>query len=86
MLIVGKQICHVSTCARVECVAKESCQRTVVSPFKAVASASHAVIAGALAEEISGAIHNYDDQIPLALAIGVLRIVEAELIAEAGEP
>ena len=43
----------------------------------------HAAIAGTLADEIKAAIFKYEGQIPLALAIGVLRIVEKELLDDA---
>lgn len=51
--------------------------------FMAVASKSHARIAADLADEIKETIHRYDGQIPLALAVGVLRIVEKELLDDA---
>jgi hypothetical protein len=51
--------------------------------FSTVESKPHAEIAGALAEEIKAAIFKYDGKIPLALAIGVLRIVEKELLDDA---
>lgn len=82
MLIAGKQICHVSTCSAEECNEVDGCQRRVLT-LKAVSSPSHTVIAGTLAAEIKEVLHKHDG-VPLALAIGVLRIVEAELIAEAG--
>lgn len=50
--------------------------------FMAVASKSHCEIAGELSERIKAVIHEHDDRIPLALVIGVLRIVEQELIEE----
>jgi len=37
-------------------------------------------IAADLADAIKAAIYKYDGQIPLALAVGVLRIVEREII------
>lgn len=49
---------------------------------KRFATKTNADSAGELEERIKDLIHEYDDQIPLALAIGVLRIVESELIAE----
>jgi hypothetical protein len=55
-------------------------QQTDVRRFMAVASKPHAAIAGTLADEIKAAIFQYEGQIPLALAIGVLRIVEKELL------
>jgi hypothetical protein len=48
--------------------------------FMAIASKPHAQIAGELAEEIKQAIYKRADKIPLALAIGVLRIVEKEIM------
>lgn len=50
--------------------------------FMAIASKPHAQIAGELAEEIKALIYVHADRIPLALAVGVLRIVEQELIEE----
>lgn len=58
-------------------------QRTDVRKFMAVASKPHVEIAGALADELKAAIFKYEGQIPLALAIGVLRIVEKELLDDA---
>jgi hypothetical protein len=49
----------------------------------AVTNKANAELAGELAARVSELIHEYDDRIPLALAIGVLRIVENELIKEA---
>ena len=49
----------------------------------AIASKGHAQIAGELADEIKAIIYKYDQKIPLALAIGVLRIVEKELLDDA---
>lgn len=57
-------------------------QKTDVRRFMAVASKPHAAIASALADEIKAAIFKYEG-IPLALAIGVLRIVEKELLDDA---
>ena len=51
--------------------------------FMAIASKSHCEIAGDLAQQIKALIYAHSDKIPLALAIGVLRIVEQEIIAEA---
>ena len=51
--------------------------------FMAVTNKANAELAGELAARVSELIHEYDDRIPLALAIGVLRIVENELIKEA---
>ena len=57
--------------------------KTDVRKIMAVASKPHAAIAGALADELKAAIFRYEGQIPLALAIGVLRIVEKELLDNA---
>lgn len=54
-----------------------------VSRFTAVASKPHAVMAGDLADEIKSAIYRYADKIPLAIALGVLRIVEHEILNDA---
>lgn len=51
--------------------------------FMAVASKPHAQIAGELATAIKQLIYQQAERIPLALAIGVLRIVEKELLDEA---
>ncbi|MCG7985080.1 MAG: hypothetical protein JAY90_20310 [Candidatus Thiodiazotropha lotti] len=51
--------------------------------FIAIASKSHAEIAGELADQIKETIYAYEDRIPLALAVGVLRIVEQELMDNA---
>jgi len=51
--------------------------------FMAVTNKANAELAGELATKISELVHEYDDRVPLALAIGVLRIVENELIKEA---
>jgi hypothetical protein len=51
--------------------------------FMAVASKSHCQIAGELAQQIKGLLYTYSDRIPLALAVGVLQIVEKELLDEA---
>jgi hypothetical protein len=51
--------------------------------FMAIASKPHAQIAGELAEAIKVLIYEQADRIPLALAVGVLRIVEKELLDEA---
>lgn len=48
--------------------------------FMAIASKPHAQIAGELANDIKAVIYKYEDRIPLALAIGVLCIVEKELL------
>lgn len=48
----------------------------------AMASKPHAQIAGELAEAIKELIYAQADRIPLALAVGVLRIVEKEILDE----
>jgi len=53
--------------------------------FTAVASKPHAQIAGELGEAIKKLIYEQADKIPLALAIGVLRIVEKEILDEQSE-
>jgi len=55
---------------------------TVQREFMAVASKPHAQIAGELAQTIKDLIYEQADRIPLALAIGVLRIVEKEILDE----
>lgn len=52
--------------------------------FTSVTSKPHTQIAGDLADSIRDAIYAYSDRVPLALVIGVLTIVTAELI-EASE-
>lgn len=51
--------------------------------FMALANKSHCQIAGTLGQQIKDLIYEQSDKIPLALAVGVLRIVEQELIDEA---
>lgn len=51
--------------------------------FMAVTNKANAELAGELATRVTELVHKYDDRIPLALAIGVLRIVESELIRDA---
>lgn len=51
--------------------------------FMAVASKPHIQIAEELANKIKDDVYQYSGKIPLALAIGVLRIVEKELLDEA---
>lgn len=48
--------------------------------FGCIASKPHAIIAGEMADAIKEVIYSYSDKIPLALAIGVLRIVEKEIL------
>lgn len=50
--------------------------------FMSIASKSRATIAGDLADEIKALIYKHSGAIPLALAIGVLRIVERDLIED----
>ncbi len=54
--------------------------RTDPKRFMAVASKPHAQLAGEMADEIKAVIYAYENRIPLALAIGVLRIVEKEIL------
>jgi len=56
---------------------------TTVRKFSSVLGKPHAVIAGQMADEIKAVIYKYGGQIPLALAIGVLRIVEKDLLDDA---
>ncbi len=51
--------------------------------FMAIASKPHAMIAGDMAGEIKAVIYRHAGSIPLALAVGVLRIVERELLDDA---
>lgn len=48
--------------------------------FMAIASKSHSVIAGEMADDIKEVIYKYSERVPLALAVGVLRIVENEIL------
>lgn len=48
--------------------------------FMALGSKSQCLIAEKMAKDIKDFIFDYSDQIPLALAIGVLRIVEKEIL------
>ena len=50
--------------------------------FITASSKPHYQIAGEMAEDVKRIIYEYADKIPLALAIGVLRIVEKELMDE----
>lgn len=54
--------------------------RTDPRRFMTVASKPHAQLAGEMADEIKAVIYAYEQRIPLALAIGVLRIVEKEIL------
>ena len=47
--------------------------------FMAIASKGHAQIASEMADEIKAVIYKHSSAIPLALALGVLRIVELEI-------
>lgn len=50
--------------------------------LNAVTRKTHREIAGELAQQIKDLIHTQSGRIPLALVIGVLRIVEKELMDE----
>ena len=54
---------------------------TVTDPRRFMHNATKAQsnLAAAMAEEIKTVIYSYENKVPLALAIGVLRIVEREL-------
>lgn len=56
---------------------------TTARKFMAVSSKSHCEIAGEMAQQIKDVIYAHSDRIPLALAVGVLRIVERELLEDA---
>ncbi len=51
--------------------------------FMAIASKSHSIIAAEIANDIKAVIYKHADKIPLALAIGVLKIVEKEILDDA---
>lgn len=51
--------------------------------FISKAGKPHAQLAGEMAEEIKSVIYSYEQRVPLALAIGVLRIVEKEIMDNA---
>ena len=53
------------------------------SPFTVVQSKQQTVLAGEMSEKIKEIIYSYEAQVPLALAIGVLRIVEKEIMEAA---
>lgn len=57
-------------------------RKTDARKFMAVASKPHAQLAGEMAGEIKAVIYAYEQKIPLALAIGVLRIVEKEILEQ----
>jgi len=48
--------------------------------FMSIASKPHAKIAGEMAAKICDVIYEYADKVPLSLVVGVLRIVEHEMI------
>jgi hypothetical protein len=48
--------------------------------FRALVGKSHYAIADEMADEIKAAIYKHSDKIPLALAMGVIRIVEQEIL------
>lgn len=48
--------------------------------YIALGTKSQCIVAEELANKIKAAIFDYSDQIPLALVIGVLRIVEQEIL------
>ena len=48
--------------------------------FMVKASKTNSHIAAEMADKIKAIIYEYDGQIPLALALGVIRIAETELI------
>lgn len=52
--------------------------------FMSIASKTHIQIAGDMAEEIKAVVYKHAGAVPLALVLGVLRIVERELMDEAG--
>jgi len=54
--------------------------RTDAFKFASIASKSHSVIAAEMADEIRAVIYSHSGKIPLALAVGVLRVVEQEII------
>lgn len=53
---------------------------TTLKLFKSRVSKSHDQLAGDMAAEIKEVIYTYSQRVPLALAIGVLRIVEKEIL------
>ena len=54
-----------------------------MNKFAHMASKKQALIAEEMANKIKELIYSYSEEIPLALAIGVLKIVESELLNEA---
>jgi hypothetical protein len=54
-----------------------------IRKFTATGSQSQTQMASELAEEIKRVIYQYEQKMPLALALGVLRIVESELLDDA---
>lgn len=57
--------------------------KTKPNQFMAFASKSQAKIAAELADEIKAVIYKHSGEIPLALALGVLKITEQDLINNA---
>lgn len=57
--------------------AKEQAQK-----FMHLANKSHCKIAGEMSQKIKDIILFYGDQIPLALAVGVLEVVKKEIIED----
>ena len=53
------------------------------SPFTVIQSKQQTDLAGEMSEKIKEIIYSYEAQVPLALAIGVLRIVEKEIMEAA---
>ena len=53
------------------------------SPFTVIQSKQQTDLAGEMSEKIQEIIYSYEAQVPLALAIGVLRIVEKEIMEAA---
>lgn len=50
--------------------------------LQSVVGKPHAVLAGEMADAVKEVVHSYANRVPLATAIGVLRIVELELLEE----
>jgi hypothetical protein len=63
----------------------DGAMRSDVRLFAAPVGKPHAEIAGQLAAEIHILIGSYNGSIPLALVLGVLRVVEHELLVAAAE-
>lgn len=73
----------------IDCLKCEKCGHSVTTAglgrtdphrFMAIASKPHAQLAGEMADEIKTVIYSYEQKMPLALAVGVLRIVEKEIL------